>query len=165
MNAQHEKVFAALNALNISYTLHYHPAVSTVDEAMKYWETIDAAHCKNLFFRNHKGNRHYLVVVSYLQQLNVRLLELKLKQGKLSFASDERMMRYLGLKPGSVSPFGLINDTEKHVHVFIDKKLLEAEFVSFHPNENTATIVIKSDDFIHFIKSCGNTFSFIDMFE
>ena len=80
-------------------------------------------HCKNLFFRNKKGNRHYLVLLDGDQSMTIHDMEARLHQGKLTFASPERMERYLGLSPGSVSPFGLINDTEHHVHVFIDRNI------------------------------------------
>jgi Ala-tRNA(Pro) deacylase len=73
------------------------------------------------------------------------------------------MMKYLGLMPGSVSIFGLINDLEKHVHVFLDKKLLTADRISFHPNINTASVVISFSDFEKFLKWKGNSFEYIDM--
>lgn len=75
------------------------------------------------------------------------------------------MDKYLGLKPGSVSPFGLINDTEHHVHVFIDQNLKNAPRLSFHPNDNTATIVIKNEDFIKFLDAMGNSYEFIELYD
>ena len=96
MNKRAE-VISYLNDLNIPFELHEHPPVPTVEEALPYWKDIDAAHCKNLFFRNHKGNRHYLVILDHRRQLNIKDLEQKLKQGKISFASAKRMERYLGL--------------------------------------------------------------------
>jgi Ala-tRNA(Pro) deacylase len=93
--------------------------------------------------------------------LNIRQLELLLKQGKLSFASEKRMLKYLGILPGSVSPFGLINDLENHVTVFIDESLLSHEKISFHPNLNTATIAISTKDFIKFLDFSGNPYTLI----
>ena len=75
------------------------------------------------------------------------------------------MKKYLGLKPGSVSPFGLINDINKEVHLFIDENLKTSKLISFHPNINTASLVITFNNFISFIKSCGNLFEFIDLVE
>ena len=112
------KVLQALKNLEIEYEIHEHPPVPTVEEALPYWGQIDATHCKNLFFRNHKGNRHYLVILRHDRQLNIRDLEQRLKQGKISFASPQRMEKYLGLSGGSVSVFGLINDEENHTHLF-----------------------------------------------
>lgn len=165
MNEKHQKVFNALEALNIRFEVIYHPPTPTVEEALIYWKDLEAIHCKNLFFRNHKGNRHYLVIFECMQQLNIRDLEQRLKQGKLSFASPERMERYLGLSPGSVSPFGLINDIEKHVTVFIDQNLAKAKKLSFHPNENTASLSLSTKDFIKFLEASGNEFHFIALYD
>ena len=115
--------------------------------------------------RNHKGDRHYLVILEHLRQLNIRDLEKRLKQGKLTFASDQRLKKYLGLEPGSVSPFGLINDPEKHVHLFIDETLKNCERLTFHPNINTASLVIPKTDFLKFLDYTGNTFEFISLYD
>lgn len=160
-----DEVISRLNDLNIPFDLYEHPPVPTVEEALPYWKDIDAAHCKNLFFRNHKGNRHYLVILDHRQQLNIRDLEQKLKQGKISFASPKRMERYLGLGAGSVSAFGIINDHEKHVHLFIDASLQSATHISFHPNENNATLVISFASFLRFLESSGNAYEFIALYE
>ena len=158
-------VISYLNDLNIPFDLYEHPPVPTVEEALPYWKDIDSAHCKNLFFRNHKGNRHYLVILDHRRQLNIRDLEQKLKQGKISFASPKRMERYLGLSAGSVSAFGIINDHDNHVHLFIDAALHSAECISFHPNENNATLVISFASFLRFLETSGNSYEFIALYE
>jgi Ala-tRNA(Pro) deacylase len=164
MNKRAE-VTGYLNDRNIPFDLFEHPPVPTVEEALPYWKDIDSAHCKNLFFRNHKGNRHYLVILDHRRQLNIRDLEQKLKQGKISFASPKRMERYLGLSAGSVSAFGIINDSENHVHLFIDAALQSSERISFHPNENNATLVISFASFLRFLESSGNSYEFIALYE
>ena len=98
------------------------------------------------------------------RSLAIHDLEHRLRQGKLSFASEQRMERYLGLRPGSVSPFGLINDVENHVHLFLDKNLLGEESLSFHPNDNTATVVISREEFLRFLELCGNSYEFIELY-
>ena len=158
-------VIAYLNEHNIPYEIHEHPPLPTVEEALPYWEPIDATHCKNLFFGNHKGNRHYLVILDHRRQLIIRDLEQRLKQGKISFASPKRMERYLGLGGGSVSAFGIINDHENHVHLFLDNRLKDAKRISFHPNENTATFVISFASFIKFLESSGNSYEFIALYD
>jgi len=160
-----EKVLQLLNELDIKYELYKHPPVPTVEDALPYWDKIDATHCKNLFFRNHKGNRHYLVILKHNRKLNIRDLEQRLKQGKISFASPQRMERYLGLSGGSVSVFGLINDKENHVHLFLDDGLRSADKISFHPNENNATVVISSQSFIKFLHWSKNPYEFITLYE
>lgn len=159
------KLYKVLEELDIPFDYYPHPAVPTVEEAVKYWKDLDAFHCKNLFFRNHKGNRHYLVVLDHRQDLNIRDLEQRLKQGKLSFASPRRLQNYLGLTPGSVTPFGLINDMERHVHLFLDERLQEAESISFHPCINTASLVINYSDFLRFLDYCGNTWEYVRMYD
>jgi Ala-tRNA(Pro) deacylase len=160
-----KKVLEILDGLNISYEIHEHPPVPTVEEALPYWNQIKATHCKNLFFRNHKGNRHYLVILRHDRLLNIRDLEQRLKQGKLSFASPHRMEKYLGLSGGSVSVFGLINDPENHVHLFLDEALDKADNITFHPNENTSTLVISRSSFLAFLQWSGNSYEFIKLYD
>lgn len=159
------KVYETLNRLHIPFEYYEHPPVPTVKEAELYWKDLKATHCKNLFFRNHKGNRHYLVILEYSHNIQIRDLEQRLKQGKLTFASDERLMKYLGLTPGSVSPFGLLNDHSKHVHLFLDENFQMSEKISFHPNLNTASLVIPYSGFIHYLKDRGNSFEFVKLYD
>ena len=163
MNGQ-PKLYKILKELNIDFEYYEHPHVPTIEEAKKYWVDLKATHCKNIFFRNHKGNRHYLVILEHTQALNIHDLEQRLKQGKLSFASEKRMLKYLGLKPGSVSPFGLINDEGNHVYLFLDKNLRGSEKISFHPNENTASLVIDFKDFERFLEWTGNGFEYLELY-
>ncbi len=153
-------VLKKLEEMGIHFRIYEHPPLDTIDIAQDYWKDIDAMHFKNLFFRNHKGKQHYLVIIKDTAPFNIHKLEKTLKQGKLSFASEKRLEKYLGVKPGSVSPFGLLNDIDKHVKIFIDKQLQNAEFVSFHPNDNTASLVLTHDDFIKFLTSTGNNFEY-----
>jgi Ala-tRNA(Pro) deacylase len=161
MNGQPE-LYRLLKELDIEFNYYEHPPAPTIEIAMQYWKDIDAMHCKNLFFRNHKGNRHYLVIIDHKKNLDIHTLEKILKQGKLTFASEQRMMKYLGLRPGSVSPFGLMNDKNHEVHLFIDESLKDGKTISFHPNENTASLVIDYYNFTKFITYCGNIFEYID---
>ena len=101
--------------------------MATVDEAAEHWAGIDATHCKNLFLRNQKGNRHYLVVLTASKKADLRAVADQIGDGKLSFASPERLMTHLGLTPGSVSPFGLINDREHAVRVVLDRDFQTAD--------------------------------------
>ena len=110
-----QPVFDFLDARGIRYEWYEHPEAPTIEIARQWWRDDGSKHCKNLFFRNHKGDRHYLVCFDSERSLAIRDLEARLRQGKLTFASPERMERWLGLRPGSVSPFGLINDPENHV--------------------------------------------------
>ncbi len=159
------RLYKLLDQLEIPYEYHEHPPAPTIEAAMKYWKDLDATHCKNIFFRNHKGNRHYLVVLEHLQQLSIHDLEKRLKQGKLTFASDDRLKKYMGLTPGSVTPFGLINDPEHHVHLFLDENLQTGARISFHPCINTASIIVRYDDFIRFLDWTGNSYELICLYD
>ncbi len=158
-------LYKILDKLDIHYEYYEHPPAPTIELARVYWKDIEATHCKNLFFRNHKGNRHYLVILEHNHELVIRDLEQRLKQGKLSFASDERMKKYLGLAPGSVSPFGLIHDTHKHVHLFIDENLVKSDRISFHPCINTASLVVSLHDFEKFLNFTGNICEYINLYQ
>lgn len=164
MRGQSE-LYQLLANLGIQFEYHEHPPLATIEDAIIHWVNYNSGRCKNIFFRNHKGDRHYLVILEHLQQLNIKDLEQRLKQGKLTFASDQRLKKYLGVEPGSVSPFGIINDTEKHVHLFIDEKLKDFDRLTFHPNINTASLVISQNDFLKFLKYSGNTFEYIRLYD
>ena len=183
-NEKINKVHKFLEEHGIQHTTHYHPPLPTIELALEYWKEIDSTHCKNLFFRNHKGNRHYLVVFECHKELSIHTLEKSLRQGKLSFASAERMERCLGLLPGSVSPFGLINDMNlvseegipaegvaakelfengHRVKLFLDKDLMTAERLSFHPYDNTASTVVSNEDFMRYLSIWGGEYEWIDI--
>ncbi len=160
-----KELYYLLDQLQIKYDYDEHLPVATIEDAIIHWKDYNSGRCKNIFFRNHKGNRHYLVILEHLRQLNIHDLEKRLKQGKLTFASDKRLMKYLGVEPGSVSPFGLINDKTHHVHLFIDEKLKEYERLAFHPNINTATLVISRSDFLRFLEYVSNSYEFIRLYD
>ena len=159
-----QKLYQLLSELNIPFEYIEHPEAPIIEIARQYWKGHDATHCKNLFFRNHKGNRHYLVVLDCECDMDIHSIERQLHQGKLSFASEQRMMKYLGVMPGSVTPFGLINDHEHHVHVFLDKNLQNAKRLSFHPCINTASLIILKDDFIRYMDYMQNQYEWVDVY-
>ena len=188
---QKERITEVLEFLEkngLGYKLHTHPPLPTIELALEYWKDIDSTHCKNLFFRNHKGNRHYLVVFECHKELAIHSLEHMLRQGKLSFASSERMERCLGLLPGSVSPLGLIHDMDlvtigpdgtmmpkegvmakelfpngHRVKLFLDSDLQKSEHISFHPCDNTASAVLSNADFMKFLEIWGGEYEWLDV--
>ena len=159
-----QQVYDYLEQQGIGFDYYEHPEAPTIEIASQFYRGEGTMLCKNLFFRNHKGNKHYLVIMDARHNMDIHDIEHKLHQGKLSFASPERMMKYLGVRPGSVSLFTLVNDVNHEVILFIDRKLLEAEKVSFHPNDNTASLVISRDDMIKFINSIGNQYEYMDLY-
>jgi len=156
-----QQVYDALNALSITYEVFQHPPVFTVEDANKHWIDIPGKGCKNLFLRDNKGTKHYLLVVPDEKRVDIKAFGADLKLGRLGFGSPDRLIRFLGLTPGSVSPFGLINDPDGLVTVYIDECLLSEERVTFHPNINTATVMLSTEDFKKFLKSRKNAISFV----
>jgi Ala-tRNA(Pro) deacylase len=154
--AAEQEVADHLARLGIAFTRHGHPPVFTVEEAERHWRGIPATHCKNLFLRNAKATRHYLVVVAHDKTVNLKDLAGRIGDDRLSFASPDRLRRILGLEPGSVSPFGLIHASARDVVVVLDADLPRAERLGFHPNVNTATITLAAADFSRFLESTGN---------
>ena len=171
ISERQEKVLRYLEQHNIPFTVYNHPEGKTIEEAKRWWHDDGSVHCKNIFMRNHKGDQHYLICFPCDDDLAIHDIEHWLKDilvsqgkkapGKLSFASPERMMRYLGLEPGSVSPFGLINDTDHHVILFLDSRLKNAASLSFHPNDCRGTVVISQEAFRQYLASVGNTVEYI----
>jgi Ala-tRNA(Pro) deacylase len=163
MTAEEQPVLARLAEMGIAYTRYEHPPIASAEAGEQYWAGIDAAHCKNLFMRNQKGTKHYLVILPYQKRANLRTVADQIGDGKLSFGSPDRLMKHLGVSPGSVSPFGLIHDPDHSVRVAIDRDLRTADRISFHPNINTATLVLAFSDFQRFLESCGNPIQYVSV--
>ena len=160
---EEQPVLARLEQLAIPYDRYEHPPIATGDEGLEHWEGIDAVHCKNLFLRNQKGSQHYLVILAHTKRADLRRVADQIGDGKLSFASPERLMTYLHVTPGSVSPFGLMHDRQRHVRVYLDKDLRSAPRISFHPNINTATVVLAYGDFERFVADTGHPLRYVDV--
>ena len=156
-------VYAALDALGIDYERHEHPAVFNAEDASQYWNPIAGTQCKNLFLRNKKGDRHYLVVLEISKRADLKDLVKVVNDDRLSFGSPERLMAELGLTPGSVSPFGLINDADGSVRVLLDRDLRDAARLIFHPNINTASVVISWADLEKFLATRSNPVRVVDV--
>ena len=164
-----EQVEHYLQEHHICYTCYNHPEGKTIGEAKRWWHNDGSVHCKNIFMRNHKGNQHYLICFDCDHDLAIHDLEQRLKASLqaagLSFASPERMLRFLGLEPGSVSPFGVINDTGHHVILFLDKNLQNAASLSFHPNDCRGTVVISQTEFRKYLETVGNKVEWLQLYE
>ena len=157
------RVYDALDALGIAYERHQHPPLFTSEEAEVHWAHIAGAKVKNLFLRNKKGDRHYLVILGIDKQADLRQLVRVIGDDRLSFASPERLQAHLGLTPGSVSPFGLLNDEAGAVRVILDADLRRAERIIFHPNINTASVALSFADFERFLGTRRNPVRFVEV--
>lgn len=154
------KVKLFLEGIEIPYRWVDHPAVFTVEDAEKHVE--DKHPIKNLFIKN-KSGQYYLVIMSGVKRLDTKLLAQKLNSQKLSFASPERLKELLNLTPGSVSLFGLMNDSENKVQLVIERDLLNADELGFHPNDNTATVFVNTKDLNKIVEKLKHSIILIDI--
>lgn len=145
-----------LEELGIDYTLHHHKAVFTVAEAMEVERDMEGAQCRNLFLRDKKKN-NFLVVLRNETEVDIKKLQPLIGADKLSFGSADRLMEYLGVRPGSVCPYAIINDVGQNVKIILDKSMMQASCVNYHPLINTMTIGCTPDDLLRFIESTGHT--------
>ena len=156
------EVLERLKALGIRYELDEHEAVFTIEAVKAAGLDKKGMVPVNLFLRNANGKRHYLVIHDGDKHTDLKRLESEIGATHLSFGSAERLMKHLGLTKGSVSPFGLINNTNHDVEVVIDASIKGHERLGFHPNINTATVWIGYDDLMKFIAACGNPVKFVE---
>ena len=144
-----------LEDLEIKYRLYKHPPVYTVEEASKYNGEIKGIHCKNLFVKDRKSRKFYLIIISAEEKLNLKDYE-EILEEKLKFANEKDLKEILNLETGAVSPFGLINDKEAKTILIIEKKILESDYVSFHPNINTETLELTRENFQKYLNTLKN---------
>lgn len=150
-----KEIYDYLDAAGIEYTSYEHPPVFTVEAANEHCSHIPGMHCKNLFMRDHKGRRHFLLVLPNSKPVDLKSFSKKLED-RLSFASDKRLKKYLNVAAGSVSPLGLIFDQGLDVVLYLDKEVAEAEQLTFHPNDNRATLVFSKDMFKKYLDTLEN---------
>lgn len=151
-----QTALAYLDKREIRYEMHRHPAVFTSEEADMHRGGFVGVACKNLFLRNKKATRHFLVTLPTTARFDIDAFAASIGEKHLSFGSPERLIRYLGVTPGSVSPMCLINDPEKRVEFFVHPAVVSAQLVSMHPNDNTASLWLSHDEFMRFLDSTGH---------
>lgn len=156
-----DQLLAHLLELGIETSTVSHPAVFTVDEAKRLRGELPGAHSKSLFLRNKKG-RMWLVVVLEDRKIDLRDLGEQLGAGRLSFGSPERLMRYLGVIPGAVTPFGAYNDRDHDVQIVVDRTMMESPVLNFHPLDNTRTTAIAPADLVRFLEATGHPPQLLD---
>jgi Ala-tRNA(Pro) deacylase len=150
-----EELLARLAALGIETTTHDHPPLLTVEDSKTLRGDLPGGHCKNLFLKD-KKDRYWLVVTLEDRKVDIKALDRLLGAARLSFASPERLWQVLGVLPGSVTPFALINDREHRVQVVLDQGMMREDLLNYHPLVNTRTTAIRSADLLRFIEACGH---------
>lgn len=156
-------IYKFLDEHRIKYARHEHPPVYTVEDVHRLVPPLPAAKTKNLFFRDNKGDRHFIVAVEGDKRVDMKALPKRIKSSRLRFGSPDRLKKYLGVDPGSVSLLAVINDTQKAVEVIIDRRLWKSKAFQFHPLVNTTTLVIKRDDLKRFLHHTGHEMQILDV--
>jgi Ala-tRNA(Pro) deacylase len=162
MPATPEDLFARLDSLGIRTTTHRHPPVYTVEQAKALRGELPGAHSKNLFLKDKKGA---LWLVVALEDRDIQMKELRHRIGAapLSFGRPELLQEVLGIEPGAVTPFSLINDAERRVRVVLDAGMMTLGPLNFHPLRNDATTAISPEGLLAFIRSCGHEPEVLDL--
>jgi Ala-tRNA(Pro) deacylase len=155
MAASREDLFSRLEALGILTQTREHAPVFTVEEARRLRGEIAGAHTKNLFFKD-KKDALWLLVCLEDAEIELKSLHQRIGSARLSFGRPELLREVLGVEPGSVTPFALINDTACRVRVLLQERMMAEPVLNFHPLTNTATTSIRSADLLAFIRATGH---------
>jgi Ala-tRNA(Pro) deacylase len=155
MPATPEDLFAKLADLGIETTTVTHPPAFTVEEGEQYVGHLPGVHIKNLFLCDAK-KKMWLVVAPWDRKVDLKALPDKIGGGRMSFGSADRLLRVLGVTPGSVTPFTVINDPTAQVQVILDADMMKAELINAHPLINTMTTTIRATDLLRFLAACGH---------
>jgi Ala-tRNA(Pro) deacylase len=153
--AGREDLERRLAELGIATSTVDHPPVFTVDEARALRGEIAGGHCKNLFLKD-KKDAIWLVVCLEEAEINLKRLPAKICSARLSFGRAELLGEVLGVEPGSVTPFALINDLDRRVNVILEAAMMRHELLNYHPLVNSATMTIRACDLVRFIRACGH---------
>ena len=162
MPVSRSELLERLEGLGIETTTREHPPLFTVEQSRELRGEIPGAHSKNLFLKDKKG-RIFLLVAEESTPIDMKGLHRLLGSARLSFGKPELLEDVLGVIPGAVTPFGVINDTQKRVSVVLDETLLRHDILNFHPLENTATTAISSEDLLIFLKDTGHEPQIMDL--
>ena len=155
MPASREDLFERLRSLGIETRTLDHAPVFTVDEAKQVHDDMPGGHCKNLFCKDEKGVL-WLIVALEDAVINLKTAPAKIGSKRLTFGKPDLLIEVLGVEPGSVTPFGLINDTSARTNVILDEAMMKHPLLNYHPLRNDATTAISGDDLLKFIRSCGH---------
>ena len=150
-----ETLMLALTSLDISYTTHTHPPLRTVEDAKTFRGDLQGAHIKNLYLRDRK-KRNFLLVVEEDKSIDLKALPGLIGSDRLSFGSADRLFEMLGVRPGAVSPFTLINDPDHHVQLVLDADLADQPCLFAHPLVNDMTLGVSGADLLRFFVHTGH---------
>ncbi len=162
MTATPEELFARLDALGIAHETHRHQPIFTVEDGHEAWKGIPGVHCKNLFLKDAK-KALWLVVAPIDRQVDLKRLPARIGSARLSFGRGELLREVLGVEPGSVTPFALVNDRDCRVRVVLDQWMTEQPLVNYHPLRNDMTTTVSAGGLLTFIRACGHRWQAVDL--
>jgi Ala-tRNA(Pro) deacylase len=157
-----QDLLSLLEDLEIEASTHSHPPLFTVEESKALRGDLPGQHCKNLFLKD-KKKKLWLVVAAEDTPIDLKSLKSKIGSAHLSFAKPDLLDEVLGVAPGSVTPFALINDTACQVNVVLDSHMMAAELINFHPLSNEMTTAVRPNGLRRFIEHCGHPFQEVDL--
>jgi len=159
----YEIVVKTLKHLNISVETVDHDPALTIEQADIFIEGIPGVRTKTMFLTNKKKTNFYLIIMDESKKIDLNKFKETVDDKQIKIASENTLFEKMMLLPGVVSPFGLLNDKNHDIKVYIDKKIMNEKRMSFHPNTNTKTIFINTTDLIRFLKSIGYNVNFVDI--
>ncbi len=157
-----DRLFALLESLGVATTTHHHAPAFTVEQGNAVWGAIPGVHCKNLFLKDAKA-KLWLVVAPGERRVDLKRLPDRIGSARLSFGSGELLQQVLGVEPGSVTPFALVNDAERRVSLVLDAWMMEQPLLNFHPLRNDMTTTIAAADFRRFLAATGHVPEVVDL--
>lgn len=161
---QENPVYDFLDSLDIAYKTLKHPAAFTIEECNRVRDYVKAPVFKNLFLTNKQQTRFYLLVMPGEKTFKTKYLSAQINSARLSFADESHMERFLGVRPGSVTPLGLIHDKEQTVNLLLDEDLKEFPVFACHPCINSASVIMKFEDLVtKVIPATGHTFQWVSL--
>ena len=159
----YDKVKEYLNALGIQFKIVEHEPAYTTEEADKYIEGHEGVRTKTMFICNKKKTNYYMIIMDDSKRLDMNKFKEIVSEKQMKMASEEALKEKLGIEPGMVSPFGLLNNDEKDVKIYMDKQIITEEIMTFHPNDNTKTLFITTKDLLKYFDSIGYEINIIEL--
>ena len=159
----YDKVKEYLNALGIQFKIVEHEPAYITEEADKYIEGHDGVRTKTMFICNKKKTNYYMIIMDDSKRLDMNKFKEIVSEKQMKMASKEALKEKLGIEPGMVSPFGLLNNDEKDVKIYMDKEIIIEEIMTFHPNDNTKTLFITTKDLFKYLENIGYELNIIEL--
>lgn len=159
----YDKVKEYLNTLGIQFKIVEHKPAYTTEEADKYIEGYDGVRTKTMFICNKKKTNYYMIIMDDSKRLDMNKFKEIVSEKQMKMASEEALKEKLGIEPGMVSPFGLLNNDEKDVKIYMDKEIITEEIMTFHPNDNTKTMFITTKDLFKYFENIGYELNIIEL--